>query len=123
MKILYIAAANSIHSYKWISFFVKKGHEVAWFSLTSPLEGLNLEGINFVCHQTKFGLFALPTLKKFILQFQPDIIHSHYLGNNGLIAALSGFKPHIATAWGSDILISGKNVFKKLFSILLVTLS
>ena len=113
MKILYVAAADSIHSYKWINFFVERGHKVAWFSLTPPLKEISLPEDFFYC-QSKFSLLALGKLKKLISFFQPDILHSHYVGHNGLIAALTGFRPHIVTAWGSDILISGKNIFKRL---------
>ena len=33
MKICFVAGANSNHSYRWIRFFVDKGHDVHWISL------------------------------------------------------------------------------------------
>ena len=33
MKILFLAAADSIHSHRWVRFFAEKGHEVHWVSL------------------------------------------------------------------------------------------
>ena len=42
-------------------------------------------------------------LKKAINDFSPDIIHAHYISSYGLLGYLSGFKPFILSAWGSDV--------------------
>ncbi|NIT59060.1 MAG: glycosyltransferase, partial [Aliifodinibius sp.] len=52
-----------------------------------------------------------PTVKALLKQIKPDILHSHYLTSYGLLGALSGFTPLIATAWGSDVLATPQNSF------------
>jgi glycosyltransferase involved in cell wall biosynthesis len=51
-----------------------------------------------------------------IKKIRPDIVHAHYISHFGILAGLygwlSGFKPIVLTAWGSDILIDPKG-FKK----------
>ena len=37
MKICFLAAANSIHSVRWIKYFYEKGHEISWISLAPPM--------------------------------------------------------------------------------------
>ncbi len=43
-----------------------------------------------------------------VQRIQPDVVHAHYVGTNGLVAAATGFRPLIATAWGSDVLFAGR---------------
>jgi glycosyltransferase involved in cell wall biosynthesis len=43
--------------------------------------------------------------------FRPDVIHAHSVGPYALIAAMIPASTLITTAWGSDILVNGKNPF------------
>lgn len=38
-----------------------------------------------------------------VKQIKPAILHSHYVSHFGFWAALTQFRPHLVTAWGSDI--------------------
>lgn len=46
-------------------------------------------------------------VRRFLRKLRPDLLHAHYVGFNGLVAALSGYRPFVVTAWGSDVLIAG----------------
>jgi len=46
MRILFLAGANSIHSYRWIKYFAERGDEVHWLS-SAPLTFSNIKNINF----------------------------------------------------------------------------
>ncbi len=48
-------------------------------------------------------LLALPTLKKVIKNFNPDILHAHYATSYGALAALTRFHPFIISVYGNDI--------------------
>jgi glycosyltransferase involved in cell wall biosynthesis len=48
---------------------------------------------------------TLPRVKRILRTIRPDILHAHYATSYGLIGALTGFKPLIITAWGTDVLI------------------
>jgi glycosyltransferase involved in cell wall biosynthesis len=117
MKLCFLANANSIHSYRWIKYFADKGHEINWISLQKNEFG-DLKNVKFYLlkqYPTKFLdiiLNAIP-VKKLIKEIKPDILHAHYAGVNGILGALSGFHPFVLTAWGSDILVAGKNFLTK----------
>jgi len=135
MKICFLAGANSLHSYRWIRFFVEKGHDVHWLSLYK----LSINGFNLNTYKN-FSYYELnPTLAKPLTPFlppitsvlrifsvakwirgllkdiHPDLFHAHSVGIYGLAAAMSGFHPLVATAWGSDVLVGGKLRIKRPF--------
>jgi glycosyltransferase involved in cell wall biosynthesis len=117
MRICFLASANSAHSYRWIKYFVKGGHEIHWISNT-PLNFKNLVNVHYYELQKYSSkvlsfLCAVKKIKKLIKEMEPNILHSHYAGTNGLMGALTKFHPHIVTAWGSDILIAGRSMIKR----------
>ncbi len=117
MKICFLAGANSIHSEKWIQYLTERGHEVHWISLTKNKFG-TIKNVKFYLLK-EFSLKPLDILfnaipvKKLIKKINPDILHVHYAGVNGVLGALSGFHPFVLTCWGSDVLIAGKSKIKK----------
>ncbi len=113
MKLCFIANADSIHSFKWIKYFADKGHEVHWISLTKN-EFEEIENVKFyLLNQFSFKpfsvLFNLAKIKSLMSEINPDILHVHYIGVNGILGSFANFKPFILTAWGSDILFAGKS--------------
>ena len=50
-----------------------------------------------------YYIFALKAILKAIRDFEPDIVHSHYLSSYGILGVLTGFHPLILSVWGSDI--------------------
>jgi glycosyltransferase involved in cell wall biosynthesis len=117
MKMCFIAGADSIHSYRWIKYFVNKGHEVHWISTTPLNFGLLKNAYYYeikISPMKAFCFFSgLVKIKKLIEKIEPEILHSHYAGINGMMGAISGFHPHLVTVWGSDVLIAGKATIKK----------
>lgn len=119
MKLCYLAAANSIHSVRWIKYFSDKGYEIIWVSLApamdeakelikktkyfeikpSPLSDIN--GSFAIFHLSS----AIQQLKKILEETKPDLMHIHSVGTYGLLGALTGFKPIVMTPWGTDILL------------------
>jgi len=118
MKICFLAAANSIHSHRWIKFFAdKKGYEVHWISLTpnifDDIKGVEFYKLREFPAKPLDILFNAILVRRLIKKINPDILHAHYAGVYGVLGALSGFHPYILTAWGSDILIAGKSKITK----------
>ncbi len=48
-------------------------------------------------------LKVLPTLRRKIKEFAPDVVHAHYISGYGTLGALCGFHPLVVSVWGSDI--------------------
>ena len=125
MKLCFLAAANSIHSIRWIKYFADRGHDIHWVSLAPPSSEATelVKQVNF--YEIKpsplsdingsFAIFYIPSavlqLKKILNKIKPDVLHIHSAGTYGLVGTLSGFHPIILTPWGSDILLT--SVIKK----------
>jgi glycosyltransferase involved in cell wall biosynthesis len=117
MKLLYIASGASIHSYRWISYFAKKDHEIFWVSLEDnifkPISNVNnIQEKSFLKIIRILKTFV--KIKKIISSFGPDIIHIHSVGTYSLFGLIQTSVPIVVTPWGSDILYSKNNFFKKI---------
>ena len=81
MKICFLAGADSIHSKRWIEYFVKEGSEVHWISLTPSSFG-EIKDIKFyLLRQFSSKLldiiFNIVSFKQLIRKIKPDILHAH----------------------------------------------
>ena len=123
MKIIYIASAKSIHSARWIKFFViNSGIEVIWINTSKP----NSENINeFNELNSLIKIYNSQNILDFfkmilILLFEKkNIIHLHYLGWHSLLSIFIGPKNNlILTPWGSDLLQKDSTLKKIWFSYL-----
>ncbi len=120
MKLCFLAGANSIHTRRWIKYFVDAGHEVHLISLGRDLEE-PLDNIKFHLVPKKFfrtlrPLHYLFEVKKILRRIKPDILHAHQLWIDGIVADRAGFHPLIVTPWGSDLLIGARsNAKRRLF--------
>lgn len=112
MKICYLADIGSIHTQRWVKYFADNGHEVHLISLKSRDD--NIGNLKFYQIKPRKRIISFPIntisymlqVKKLIEKIKPDILHAHYISGYGVIGALTGFHPFVATCWGSDILIS-----------------
>lgn len=110
MKVLYISSNGGIHDFR----FLKKlsaDHDVLFlhYAANEIIPEIDrLENLEIISKKAAFRSFPLLSerghLKKIIREFKPDIIHSGYVWQVGILAALSDFHPHLSMAWGSDIL-------------------
>jgi glycosyltransferase involved in cell wall biosynthesis len=116
VRICYFGDAGSIHTVKWVKYFADNGHKVLLFSYR-PLENGNAANIDLhLLKEPKFPIkvisFAINTLldtiriRRAIKEFNPDLVHSHYVTSYGWLGFLSGLHPFVVTAWGSDILVT-----------------
>lgn len=116
MRICYLADWQSIHTQRWLRYFVDRGHEVFLISnrpqRCRELEGIALydlmlskwEGLKMRrgCYRIYMALRLLK-LKVLLKKIRPDILHAHYVSYYGWWGAKSGFHPFVLTAWGGDI--------------------
>ena len=113
MKFLFLSDARSLHTKKWVDYFINRGYDSYLFSLEKS-QGTKAFEI-FISPKIEYPLFkyllALPQLKKFIKEIEPDLINAHFIPNYGFLGALSKRKPLVVSAWGSDVLISSKKSF------------
>ncbi len=131
MKILMLADPGSAHTIKWVKYLCAKGVEIYLFGLRefnseyySGIENLYISSINIdkdIFKKSDGSLSkikyvkALPSIKKIIKEFKPDIVHAHYATSYGLLGALTGFHPLIISVYGSDVIeFPNKSVIHKM---------
>lgn len=118
MKICYIAPTDSIHTQRWVMYFADRGHEVHLISFEPLGDGdigrtelhilkrcsLRVKIVSSVIDLVPCVIQVRNLLKK----INPDILHAHYITDNGLLGVLSGFHPLVIRAMGSDVLVEPK---------------
>ena len=118
MRILYVAAMNSIHAVRWIEYFTRAGLDVHVVNvgtedhdriagaayhdgLTRPgTEGSVIRQYLRAYRPFKRGMESL------LADLRPDIVHVHGISIYAYIVKRCGFRPVVATAWGSDVLVA-----------------
>lgn len=118
MRIFYLANSSSIHTQRLVRYFTLKGHEV---HLISSIRHNNIESIVSQFHLLKMFPFKIKyisslinyisytiQIRRLITQYNPDLLHSIYVSDWGLIGMFTNFHPFILTALGSDVLIDMK---------------
>lgn len=107
MRICFLGDAGSIHLQRWVHYFVSAGYQVEVISFRpGGIEGAKVH----LLAQGRSGrvayMKALRKIHRLIREIQPDILHAHYATSFGLLALISGFKPLVVSAWGSDVLVA-----------------
>lgn len=124
MKLCYLANVNSIHTQRWLQYFVERGHEVHLVSF-APLANQFLENVTLHTPSVMRGIgkvrftyevrslirganlfWISAQVRKMIGEINPQILHAHSVSDNGVIGRLTSFHPFVMTAWGSDILVA-----------------
>lgn len=122
MRIFMLSNPNAVHTRRWVKALAERDITIMLYSfrpyeddgyykridrvqLKSFSSERDLRGIKNFFPVKLFTYYRalLRDIKKSIRSFQPDIVHAHYLADNGLFGALSGFHPFVVSAWGTDI--------------------
>jgi glycosyltransferase involved in cell wall biosynthesis len=109
MRIATLANAAVVHTRRWVEHFRARGHQVRVWSLEPGPEPLAAERLPALPLPgfLRYPL-AAPAVRAALDGFGPDLVDAHYVPNYGLLGVLSGRRPLVVTAWGSDLLIAGR---------------
>ena len=132
-KLLFISAASSIHTVKWVNA-LSKYYEVHLVYCPNHAPKIHKINDNVILHELKYkaklGYYTnIWQMKKLYKSIKPDIINVHYASGYGTLARLAKLPNIILNVWGSDVydfpneskikkMILHKNIFyaKKLAS-------
>lgn len=119
MRLIFLAGANSVHSYKWIKYFSDMGNKIVWISFEDNLFP-QLDNVEyFRIAKLKYGIkfiFHFFILRKSLRITNDDVFHVHSVGSYGLLAWILSWwikNKFVVTPWGSDLIFGGRNIFKK----------
>jgi glycosyltransferase involved in cell wall biosynthesis len=113
MRLCLLGDSSSIHLQKWARYFAIRNYEVHCITCAEKrISEVRIHHVGCGFGQIDYFL-AIPSVKRIISDIKPDIIHVHYIGGYGLLVlpALFSDIPVLATAWGSDILITPREKF------------
>lgn len=108
MKVIFLSAANSIHTVRWVNALSEKDCDVVLVSLKNHKNYEN--NIN-----SKIKVIYLPIsgnigyylnfyfLNKIIRKENPDIVNVHYASGYGTLGRFLEFENKLLNVWGSDI--------------------
>lgn len=108
MRILFLAAANSIHTIKWVNSLSERNHEVYLVYNTGHdpdsdkiSEKVRLFKLPFSGNKAYFlNAFAL---RKVVKKLKPEVINVHYASGYGTLSRLARIKGTLLSVWGSDV--------------------
>ena len=108
MKILFLSAANNIHTVRWVNELSSRGHEIILVSNKNHKVNDYEYNENVKEHYLKFsgnfGYFLnINEMRRLYKQISPDVVNAHYASGYGLLARLSKLKPLVLSVWGSDV--------------------
>jgi glycosyltransferase involved in cell wall biosynthesis len=107
LKVLLLADAVAFHTERFAHQLQLQGCEVMTASLEpGEMEHHSLRGRGPI--KALHYLSTVPSIRRLIRQFNPDVINPHFASGYGFTAALARQKPSlpiVLNLWGSDVLI------------------
>lgn len=106
-KLLFLSAASSIHTIKWVNALSKK-YEVHLVYCKNHKPKLESISNNIILHELKYATphgyyLNAYTLNKLYKDINPDIINVHYASGYGTLARIAKLPNIILNVWGSDV--------------------
>lgn len=120
LSLAFLGDPNSIHTRRWLTFFVDRGHRVNLLVPNGQAVDEDLDARIQVDHFTAYpstrirGLGSFTTrrsIRRALREVRPEILHAHSLARYGWMADLSGFRPLVITVWGTDVLKAGSTTW------------
>lgn len=116
MRLCFLGDAGSIHLQRWINYYIQAGYEVEVISFRPcEIKGAKVHLLARGQSGRLAYIEALTQIRRLVRERHPDLLHAHYATSFGLLALVSGFKPLVVSAWGSDVLVAPKeSIFLRL---------
>lgn len=106
-KVLFLSAANSIHTIRWVNALSKK-FEVHLVYCKNHKPNLDAVNSKVIMHELSvpaplgYYLNAFQLRKLFHI-IKPNIVNAHYASGYGTLARIAKIKPLLLSIWGSDV--------------------
>jgi len=121
VKILYVTAKGGIHDYRFLKKLLDDYEVLLLHYAADEIidEIRSLPGLKIISKKPLIKSFPLLTeywhFKRICNNFKPDIIHTGYVWQVGILAALHKAKHHLSMVWGSDVLTEpDRSILKKM---------
>lgn len=108
MRILFLSAANSIHTVRWVNALSERGYEVVLVSLKD-----HTAKTNFISEKVKVIYLPItgkkgyylnaPFLRILYLHEHADVVNVHYASGYGTLGRIARLPDVLLSVWGSDV--------------------
>lgn len=111
LKVLYVTSKGGIHDYRFLKKLIEDYKVLLLHYEADSLidEIKSLKKLEIISKKPFLKSFPLLSeynhFKKICREFKPDIVHTGYIWQVGILAAFLNFHPHLSMPWGSDIMI------------------
>jgi len=134
LRICVIGDLDGLHTHRWLSWFVERGHDlhaISYYQPRRPPPGVTVHALagrggsgaapsgwrpaaRSLAEAASPSLWRLVNglryrrrgLRQAVESVGADVVHAHYVVEHGFYAALAGCRPLVVTAWGSDVLVA-----------------
>lgn len=108
MNILFISAASSIHTVRWVNALAERGNRVTLVSLPDHQANQDKINVNIQMEYLPFYgnkgyYFNALALRKIYKKIKPDVVNVHYASGYGTLARIARIPNIILSVWGSDV--------------------
>ncbi len=108
MRILFVSAANSSHTVKWVNILAQRGHQVVLASQIdhrAEKDALDpLVRVEYLQYPGALGYYRnAAQLRELAAVTLPDVVNAHYATGYGTLARRAQVKPLLLSIWGSDV--------------------
>lgn len=105
MKVLLLAAGNSVHTGRWVNAMIEAGLDVALATQHDVTVAIDPRcRIHSLPYGGGAGYFLnTGALRRILNAEQPDLLHAHYASGYGTLARLVRYRPALLSVWGSDV--------------------
>nr|WP_296480597.1 glycosyltransferase [uncultured Acetatifactor sp.] len=108
MRILFLSAANSIHTIRWVNALVERGHEVMLVSKADhKVKGQLIDRQVKITYLPVNGMKGYYLNALFLRKLYRDgcfnVVNAHYASGYGTLARIAGLPNVLLSVWGSDV--------------------
>jgi glycosyltransferase involved in cell wall biosynthesis len=113
LRLLYVGDTRSPHFRAWPAHFGAAGHDVHALHLAAgeaeAIEGVTMHPAPRASASRLRGAWLAGSgeARRLWRSLHPDVAHSHQVVPCGYLCERAGMHPHVATAWGSEVLMAG----------------
>lgn len=117
IELCILGSGDSIHTIKWTNYMAENGCKVKLLTFSRPKSTLN-SSVEYVIIpkilNLVFNPFKIISLRRELKKNKVNLYQVHSLGSYGLLCLILKIKNFVATPWGSDLLLAGRNPLKNL---------
>jgi glycosyltransferase involved in cell wall biosynthesis len=104
VKIAMLAASGSVHTARWSRGLISRGYEILLISNSASTQSPPDVPAQLLPGRSSLAyLRNIPSVRRVIKGFAPDIVHAHYATGYGLWGASQHVAPLVVSVWGTDV--------------------